>query len=204
MASKMDEIILVAPRSEVFENETLIFQGIEAFEDTVDKITENLAITYSTMRRGDAEDDPTYKQPIPYAVLKKGDEVFAYRRLSGGGEARLHNQISLGVGGHVNAIDGLSFGEIIKENLKRELEEELYIGQEDFNVNVIGLINDDENEVGKVHIGLLAVIELNGDTEVSVRETDQLEGFWLHLDELQYQDIYNSLESWSKFVADIL
>ncbi len=204
--NKMDEIILVTERKSLFTNEELVFQGVLNTKDNPDavkSIVNNLSSNIDTMRRGDAEENFLYKQPIPYAVIKKGDEYFGYTRLSGGGETRLHGSISLGVGGHMNVIEGLdNFNELLMENLKRELNEELEIDSEKLEIKVVGLINDDENEVGRVHIGLLATIEISEDAIVKVTETDQLEGKWYSVDELK--DNYESLESWSKFVVDAL
>lgn len=54
---------------------------------------------YREMRRGDAEEDPRFKQPIPYVVIKREDEVFLYERLAGGGESRLHNKLAFQIDG---------------------------------------------------------------------------------------------------------
>ncbi|MBD1379064.1 hypothetical protein [Metabacillus arenae] len=202
--NKMDEMIIVSPRSATFSNEELTFQGVNSDKESTQKIVANMASSYSVMRRGDAEENPEYKQPIPYCVLKQGNEVFGYKRLSGGGEKRLHNQISLGVGGHVNNIEGLDFYDIISESLKRELDEELFIDQEKISLDTIGLINDDLNEVGRVHIGMLVIAELEEGLTVSVKETDQLEGIWFTVDELKQSEVFDSLEAWSQFVVDIL
>ncbi|WP_437132703.1 hypothetical protein [Bacillus atrophaeus] len=201
---KMDEVIVVAPRDKVFDNEKLVFQGIESDLGKVDQIIENLAESMTTMRRGNAEENQNYKQPIPYAVLQKGDQVFAYKRLKKGGEKRLHDQLSIGVGGHMNAIEGTNFWEAVTENLRRELTEELFISTSNLNLEIVGLINDDLNEVGKVHLGVLLVVKLPEIAEVSVRETDQLEGFWLHKKDFDNPEVFNRLESWSKYVADII
>ena len=204
MANKMDEIIIVSPRQNVFVNETLTFQGVNSDKETTKQIVANISESFSTMRRGDAEENEDYKQPIPYCVIKRGNEVFAYKRLSGGGETRLHNQISLGVGGHLNNVEGLDFLGVLEDGLQRELEEELYINKDKLDLETVGLINDDENDVGRVHIGMLVVAELPEDEEVSVRETDQLLGEWIKVEDLKNPEIYDSLESWSQFVADIL
>ena len=201
---KMDEVIIVAPRKELFENEGLVFQGIESDASKIERLVKNINENMATMRRGDAEENPDFKQPIPYAVLRKGDKVFAYKRLIEGGEKRLHDKLSIGVGGHMNAIDGLNFLESTIENLKRELDEELYISDSDLNIDIIGMINDDINDVGKVHLGLLSVIDLTEDAEVSVKEIDQLEGFWLTKEDLKDQELLESLEEWSKYVAVII
>ncbi len=71
-------------------------------------------------------------------------------------------------------------------------------------MKTIGLINDDENEVGRVHIGILSVLDLEEDAEVSVRETNQLAGNWITLEDLLTDETYNRLETWSQFVVDIL
>lgn len=200
----MDEQIIVVPRSKLFENESLAFQGVSNDVNLLNKIIDNIDNSFSIMRRGDAEEDFNYKQPIPYAVLKRGNDVFIYERLTGGGEKRLHNQLSLGVGGHMNGVENYSFNDLLYENLNRELDEELYISNKKFDINIIGLINDDENEVGRVHIGLLAIIELNNDVDVRVREVNQLKGGWIQIKDLINDDIYNDLETWSQFVADLL
>lgn len=209
--TKMNEVILVASRKEVFNNEELTFQGVinsNTNQDQIAQIVSNINSSISTMRRGDAEENPDFKQPIPYAVIKRGDELYGYTRLEGGGETRLHGKISLGIGGHCNAIDGITdFNTLLLENLSRELEEEVSITSTDNkpvnpSLSIIGLINDDEDEVGKVHIGILAFIELPLDVEVTVNETEQLEGKWFTKDELL--ENYERLENWSKFVVDAL
>jgi predicted NUDIX family phosphoesterase len=201
---KMDEMIIVAPRNEVFNNENLTFQGVNSDKDILKQIVANVANNYSVLRRGDAEENPEFKQPIPYCVLKRGNEVFVYERLQGGGEVRLHNKLSMGVGGHMNQFEVKDFYEQLSVNLERELEEELHIDGERLSLETIGLINDDEDEVGKVHIGLLVIAELKEDANVTVRETDQLKGSWFKVEELFESETYDRLENWSKFVADIL
>lgn len=205
--NKMDEIILVAPRNEVFEDEKLTFQEVLSNQSKVDRIVRNIANSVSTMRRGDAEENELFKQPIPYIVIKRGGQIFMYERLKGGGEKRLHSQLSLGFGGHMNEVEGLDFNETLYTNTYRELEEELNIqGLLDGKLHTIGLINDDENNVGKVHIGLLGVLELPLGSEVTVRETDQIDGKWISVTQLKDKEsvTYKRLESWSQFVADIL
>ncbi|WP_404482580.1 hypothetical protein ABXH30_11015 [Bacillus velezensis] len=201
---KMDEVIVVAPRDKVFDNEELVFQGIESDLGKVDQIIENLAESMITMNRGDAERDQSCKQPIPYAILQKGNRVFAYERLRKSGEKRLHDQLSIGVGGHMNLTEATNFWEAIDENLRRELSEEVFISTSNLNLEVVGLINDDLNEVGKVHLGIMIIVKLPENAEVSVRETDQLKGFWLNKQDFDNPLVFNRLESWSKYVADII
>lgn len=214
--SKSDEIIVVVNREQLFENEKLHFQGSTSDKDLITKIMKNIDEHYMSMRRGsvdetdvsleeNAELNTNYKQPIPYIVVKQGDKIFSYTRLSGGGESRLHDKISLGFGGHINPLEEnyYSFETVLKENTERELHEELDI-KGDYDLNIIGLINDDLDEVGKVHIGILGVLELHKNGEVSIKETDQLEGKWITIEELKQEDNYNKLENWSKIVVDTL
>lgn len=61
------------------------------------------------LQRTAAENDPNYRQIIPYALLRHGAFVFRYRRTVAGQDPRLHNKYSLGVGGHINRRDDLPF-----------------------------------------------------------------------------------------------
>ncbi|MEC1565721.1 hypothetical protein [Bacillus velezensis] len=204
--NKMNEIILAAPRSDVFQNEMLTFQGVNSEDERIVNIMAQIEAHFFEIRRGDAEEDPRFKQPIPYVVIRRDDEVFVYERLAGGGESRLHNKLSLGFGGHMNPMEGAaSFSEVLKQNTDRELAEELYIREEDKqNIVTLGLINDDENDVGKVHIGILSALQLASAAQVEVKEKDQIAGRWMKLSELKEENVYQRLEAWSQFVADIL
>lgn len=203
---KMDEIILAAPRSDVFQNETLTFQGVNSEDERIVKIMAQIEEHFLEIRRGDAEEDPRFKQPIPYVVIRRDDEVFVYERLAGGGESRLHNKLSLGFGGHMNPMEGAaSFAEVLKQNTDRELAEELHILEKDKqNIVTLGLINDDENSVGKVHIGILSALQLVSGAQVEVKEKEQIAGRWMKVNELKEEDVYQRLETWSQFVVDIL
>jgi predicted NUDIX family phosphoesterase len=203
MTNKMDEQIIVVPRKALFNNETLVFQGTEDNKDIVNVIMSNIEKNFGVMRRGDAEENPNFKQPIPYAVIRRGKELFMYERLSGGGEQRLHGKLSLGAGGHMNYEPADSFEEVIGINLARELEEELDISHS-VTPKAVGLINDDSTPVNKVHIALLVILDLPADATVGVRETDQLKGSWITLEELKKEDTFERLEDWSKIVVQTL
>ncbi|MEM4994779.1 NUDIX domain-containing protein [Priestia sp. SB1] len=213
MSKKFEEMILVAKRDALFKDD-LTFQGVESEYLFIEGIKNRLANNIEVMRRGglndptpkenNAEINEEYKQPIPYVVIKRGNQVFGYARLSGGGESRLHNSWSLGYGGHCNDTEDEKFDDKIMTNLQRELEEELDIQAASQELKLIGLINDDENEVGRVHLGLLYTLELDSEATIEVREKDQIEGFWLDVQDLKNEDVYPKLESWSQFVADLL
>lgn len=202
--NKMDEIIVVSPRKILFgENDELSFQGL--ITQNLTPILNNMGDSVIHMRRGDAESNPDYKQPIPYAILTRkingNAEVFLYKRLSGGGEARLHNKLSIGVGGHMNDLfTSFTLPYVVTKEVSRELNEELIIKVKDTTIvsSIYGLINNDLDDVGKVHIGLLIKVIIPSDAEVFVRETEQLEGQWVSLEYIKSDEVFNSLETWSQ------
>jgi len=213
---KEEEIIVVVSRKKLFENESLVFQGSTKDEGIVEAIMANLDMYYKSMRRGstkevdvplskNAELNFDFKQPIPYIVIRRGDQFFVTERLEGGGESRLHGKLAMGAGGHMNPLEKeyFSFEHILLKNTMRELDEELDI-KGNFEMNIVGLINDDSNTVGQVHIGVLGVINLELSNEVTVRETEQLAGTWMTLEQLKEEDTYSRLENWGKIVVDMM
>src|SRR5688572_22551459 len=165
--SKMDEVIIVAPRRELFSDERDAFHGFLPLADPrLETILRGLCASPRGARRGDVEEDPSLKQPIPYVVVTRqgedGAEVFAYTRLTGGGEARLHGKVSVGVGGHMNrSFSHETLETVVWEEAARELAEELrFEGEGGAEVEppparFVGLINDDTGPVQQVHLGLL-------------------------------------------------
>src|SRR6185312_10009490 len=99
--------------------------------------------------RSEVEDDPGFKQIIPYVIFRAGDAVFCYTRGKSQGEARLHRLRSIGVGGHVAEDDaeGSATLDAYEVALRRELDEEVEI-RSDGIIRRVGLINDDSNPVG--------------------------------------------------------
>lgn len=212
--SKMDEMIIVAPRHELFCGERDAFHGFLPLGDPrVESILRGLCHAPRPARRGDVEEDPSLKQPIPYVVLfRRGDggetELFAYTRLTGGGEARLHGKVSVGVGGHMNrGFSHDTLETVVWEEAARELEEELRFAGESTDppsARFVGLINDDSGAVQQVHLGLLALAEVPAGVTVTVRETDRLEGRWMAVSALRAPESFARLESWSQFALDAL
>lgn len=211
---KNDEIILVAGVQSIF-NGTEKFEGSLGLDSpTTEKVLSNISATYFTMRRGDAEEDKSVKQPIPYAMVTVGDKVFRTVRLPKAGEAKLHGKGSIGLGGHMNAIEGAEgFTHLLRENLLRELSEELQVTDQDGNVikdlsthieiTPLGLINN-EDEVGQYHICILYRVTLPEGYNVTVNpdEVEQLKGDLLTVDELREE--YDTLEAWSQISVDLL
>jgi predicted NUDIX family phosphoesterase len=154
------------------------------------------------IERRHAEEDSSFKQIIPYCVVRKNGAVMALRRLTGGEEARLHNKMSIGVGGHINPID-VPEGEFLDAGCERELDEELAIAG-NYTKKVVGFINDDGNPVGSVHFGVVFRVDLDG--TAAVREVDMLEGTMVPAAELKTMaasDDYN-FETWSSLIIERL
>ena len=145
-----------------------------------------------------AEEDPSYKQIIPYVVLTRKGLVFATRRLNKGGESRLHGKVSIGIGGHINPVDETDRRSVLMKGLERELDEEVYI-QRRGELVPQGFINDDGNGVGAVHLGLCFSMEVGG--EVSVKETEKLSGAWMGLQELRGE--FDNMETWSQIALAV-
>ena len=155
------------------------------------------------MDREVAEDDPGHKQLIPYCLFQYEDKILHYLRGKSGGEARLHAQGSLGVGGHINPIDTSAEGGLktYQAAVAREIDEELNIGGT-YEDTIIGLINDDLNEVGKVHLGVVHLIKLSSD-DIASNEDCLIDAKLIPISELK-GEYFDRLESWSQFALSLL
>jgi predicted NUDIX family phosphoesterase len=141
------------------------------------------------------EIDDSQKQIIPYLVLRDRDRYFLMRRTRSGGDARLHDRWSIGVGGHINPGDRDLDG-----GLRREWAEELVA---DFmpEFRLVGLLNDDSTDVGRVHLGAVYLADAGG-RSVEIRETDKLTGAFASADEVAA--VARDLETWSRLVFDFI
>lgn len=146
-------------------------------------------------RRGDMETDPTYKQVIPYLVVRDGPRYFLMQRTRAGLDTRLHDRFSIGVGGHLTEGD-----RNLRGGLRREWHEEI---EADFTpaFRLVGLLNDDETDVGRVHVGVVYVAETGG-RPVAVREVDKLSGRMVPRDEVA--EVIDRMETWSALVFEFL
>jgi len=128
------------------------------------------------LKRSLAESDPRFKQLVCYVVLRAGGSIFHYCRSAKAGETRLAGRRSLGVGGHLNAEDaGDRVGrQWLDRAIQRELSEEVELGAVT-RLDFLGIINDDASDVGKVHVGVVAVAELET-TTVRLRDSTLVDG----------------------------
>jgi predicted NUDIX family phosphoesterase len=180
-----DELVFVVPRSAVLDRAGwygLRTDGLDAFVAAAERDGR-----YEP--RGLMEQDPSFKQIIPYLVLRDGSRYFLMQRTTAGGDVRLHGRYSIGVGGHLNPGDGGLLG-----GLRREWAEELIAGfVPDF--RLVALLNDDTTPVGAVHLGAVYLADAGG-RDVAIRETDKLTGSFASPAEVAA--VADRLETWSQ------
>jgi predicted NUDIX family phosphoesterase len=128
-------------------------------------------------------------------VVRDGQRVFLMERTDAGGDARLHRKASIGVGGHLNPVD--QGQDPLMAGLAREWAEELEADWQP-HFELVGLLNDDSNPVGSVHLGVVFTVEADG-RPLKVRETDKLTGRMATLAEVRAA--WDRLETWSQLVA---
>jgi predicted NUDIX family phosphoesterase len=148
--------------------------------------------------RPDAENDPSFKQLIPYVVLRCRDLVFHYTRGQAGTEARLRALRSIGVGGHICSHDAALVSNAYQAGLRREIEEEIHIDSS-YTERTIGLINDDRTPVGQVHLGIVHLFDL-AEPRVQRREAALTDDGFATLADLRKER--ERFETWSQFLLD--
>lgn len=150
--------------------------------------------------RDAAETDPRWKQIIPYNVIKLGGKYLVYQRSKSGGESRLHDCWSIGIGGHINEKDeGKTTRERYNEAWRRELEEE--VDPQGVATNrIMAMLYDDSNAVGQVHFGIVHFVEFFYKSKFSFRDKSLTNFEWLNLDELKLST--KPWENWSKLVVN--
>jgi predicted NUDIX family phosphoesterase len=154
--------------------------------------------------RHDVEEDPSFKQLIPYCILRyvPDESVFQYTRGAGQGEGRLHAKRSIGVGGHISLSDAEADGDLhpYEEGMQRELAEELVM-ETTFQQRCVGLINDDETDVGRVHLGVVHLLDVHR-PQVKPREADIVDADFQPVRRLLQQ--LNQFETWSQICLEAL
>jgi predicted NUDIX family phosphoesterase len=151
--------------------------------------------------RGPAETNPALKQIIPYVLLVHGERVFHYVRGKKAGEQRLVAKGSIGIGGHMNDGDEGLFAldrDAYHVAVQREVAEEVFI-ETKYTNHIVALLNDDSNEVGKVHLGVVHIFRLESDA-ARKRESVITESGFLTIPELRARR--DALETWSQLCLD--
>ncbi len=154
------------------------------------------------MDRELAEESPQFKQIIAYAIFCHEGRVLAYARTAKGNEARLHDKYSLGIGGHINPVDGLADNlSTYLAGVEREIREEISFSGT-AKQELYAVINDDTNEVGSVHLGIVHRFELDSE-EVSPNEKALDKLAFRTLEELS-GPLGDKLETWSAICVEAL
>lgn len=184
------EEILVVPSDMLAE---ILPEG-DFIRENIDEILEKMLGKHFFAPRDKAEYDLSMKQLIPYVLVKKEEKYFLLRRLKKQTEARLHEKLSLGVGGHMNPNEGEN---PIFSGMLRELHEELFVEKID-KISCVGLLNDKGSEVSLYHLGVVFLLETSG--AVSVRETEKMAGSFERIEDIKKD--YEKLETWSQILVD--
>lgn len=193
-----EENVLVVPRS--------ILEEIGAFNGLCFDVARYMPTFLNPhnnlfLPRSAAEDDPSYKQLIPYLLIRHGDHLLRYTRGKTGGESRLHAKISIGIGGHINDGDtqATHFDEATYNRaVERELHEELTITGS-YHQRIAALLNDDDTPVGRVHLGIVHVIDVDSPL-ITPREDAIGELAFTTVAELFSER--ERLENWSRLCLD--
>lgn len=199
--NKNRELIMTVPRDQLFGSE--YFEGFRSSSevDYESRVKQNALF----MKRGDAETNPQFKQPIAYVVIinPETQKIFAYQRAvdpRNYGEQRLRGKWSIGVGGHVRSEDRKSSDPLLS-SLERELNEEVEISGE-YHRNFVGYVNYDSDEVGTVHFGLVYVIKTKA--EIKAKDPELWASQMMSVDELKAiaKDPAYFVETWTQILLD--
>ena len=185
------ELVRVVPRAALPDAAT--WHGVVPGD--LDALVELVAEAGQDLPRVEMEQDPTFKQVIPYLVVRDGPRYFLMRRSRAGGDQRLHDRWSIGVGGHLNPGDDGIHGGLLRE--WREEIDAPFIPEFRF----VGLLNDDTTSVGSVHLGVVFEADALG-RPVAIREVDKLSGSFAEPGEVRA--VADRLETWSALVFEHL
>ena len=186
-----DELVLGVPRDTIPNGAS--WRGVRT--DCLREVLDVVARHGHFRPRSEAESDPAWKQVIPYVVLRSGDRIFLMRRTRAGGDERLFERYTIGIGGHINPKDGGVQGGLLRE-WSEEIEAEF---TPDF--EPIGVLNEEDSGVGSVHLGLVYAADAGG-RPVAIREHEKLSGQFA--DRSAVAAVADRLEGWSALLFEFL
>jgi len=147
----------------------------KSFDDPENDLNKLLDLEFQFMPRNVAENNCLWKQLIPYQVFIYNNTLFTFQRGSGINEQRLVGRLSVGIGGHINLTDfdkSSSLKDMIFNSAARERNEELKI-EGTVHAKLIGLINDDSDSVGRVHIGIVMAYIICDPNKICLRRSSE-------------------------------
>jgi len=201
----------MAPEEQVLVVERKVVEQIGMFQGLVFDVNRYLDAIFVPgvprfMPRSQAEQDPSFKQLIPYVIMTHDGKYLSYVRGKRAGETRLVAKRSVGIGGHINPIDA-EFGPLFAymydsylAAVQREVAEELAV-EAVHKDRIVALLNDESNEVGSVHLGIVHLWSLD-EPMVSKREQMITQMAFMTPTELEAER--DSLETWSALCLDRL
>ncbi|MBT1247224.1 MULTISPECIES: NUDIX domain-containing protein [unclassified Thermosipho (in: thermotogales)] len=145
--------------------------------------------------RNTAENDEAIRQVIPYIILRENNKFLLFKRTTAQGEKRLHNKITIGVGGHINTEDSVDPIEALKKGMLREINEEVDV--EIKNIEYLGLINVTDNPVSRVHVGLCYIADVK---YFGLKEKEK----FIEIFSNNPGKYFEEMEGWSKVVVQSL
>jgi len=197
------EEVLVVKRS-VYE-ELGAFHGVNfETERYLERLLRGKELEY--LERPQAEKNPQFKQLIPYVIMGYEDKYLCYQRGKRAGEQRLVDKVSIGIGGHINPCDDQmplfyeDYTEIYQNAVAREVAEEIEVECE-YKDKIVGLLNDDSNEVGQVHLGIIHFWRL---AEPKVKKREQMICQLNFMTEAELLKIKDKMETWSQLCLENL
>jgi predicted NUDIX family phosphoesterase len=197
----MEEQVLVIERK--------VFEQVGSFNGLAFDVDRYLSKIFAPgvprfIPRSKAENDPSYKQLIPYVIMTCGSKYLTYVRGKRAGETRLVAKRSIGIGGHINPIDADNstlFAYLYANYLtavEREVAEEVSI-ETKYKDKVVALLNDDSNEVGQVHLGIVHLWTLD---EPKVNRREQMITQMAFMTPAELHRLRDSMETWSQLCLD--
>jgi predicted NUDIX family phosphoesterase len=201
----------MAAEEQVLVIERKVFEQVGSFNGLAFDVDRYLSKIFAPgvprfIPRSKAEIDPSYKQLIPYVIMACDGKYLTYVRGKRAGETRLVAKRSIGIGGHINPSEGMPLYEKLSETnlsvylsaVRREVAEEVSI-ETKYKDKVVALLNDDSNEVGQVHLGIVHLWTLDA-PKVSRCEQMITQMAFMTPDELQ--QVRDTMETWSSLCLD--
>jgi predicted NUDIX family phosphoesterase len=196
-----------------------LHHGVELDESKVSKFLERVVFGGFTLfgERKGVERNEDFKQIIPYVVFTCGHRVFTYKRGNHSTEARLRGHRAIGVGGHIN-LDDVSYIspntppdprrltrlllDTYANGLAREIREEVELEAFPWEHQLVGLLYNDETEVGRVHIGFIHHVILDWQDRIKPRNHEITDVRWMSLDDIRNEP--GAIDAWATLCVPFL
>lgn len=188
----MEEHVLVFP-SKIAQRHA----PADGFSQDFDGFLRNVENKLSFRPRTEIEGDARYKQLIPFVIIRRGGQIM--RHLRGSGDDRLAWSWSLGIGGHINPGDVQGSLPFYRRAMLRELHEEVRMTGP-YSTRLVGIVNDNSDEVGRTHLGLVFLVELDYG-EVKPCEDGLVAAGFEHPDDLRSRR--HQFENWSRHLLEL-